>query len=133
MKWFVDSSAWIALADRSDQYHRQAAAFLARLAPSDTLHTSNYVFGETVTRLRRTAGHHVAWQWAERCRQSRLLQIHYADEALDALALRLFKKYADHSLSFADCSTVVFMEQLRIERVVAFDEDFLKLGLAVFP
>ena len=133
MRLFVDTGAWIALADQSDQYHAQAVAALRQLGPSESLHTSNYIVGETITRLRRTAGHHVAWQWAQGLRASHLLRVHYADEAVDQAALRIFKKYADQSLSFTDCSTAAFMEQLGLERIFAFDDDFRTLGYLLVP
>ena len=133
MRLFVDTGAWIALADRSDQYHEQAEAMVRQLRPSDALHTSNYIVAETITRLRRTAGHHVAWQWAQSVLQSHLLRVHYADQEVDQAALRVFKKYADHELSFADCATVALMEQLGLERIFAFDDDFRKIGYLVVP
>ena len=133
MKCFVDSSAWIALADRTDQYHLQASAFLRQLSASDLLHTSNYVLAETITRLRRTAGHHVAVRWAEDCRKSHLLHIHYGDQEVDDAALQIFKKYADQELSFVDCASMALMERLNIERIFAFDEDFRKSGFVLVP
>lgn len=133
MKVFVDAGAWIALADRADQYHAQAMSMLRDLSPSQSLHTSNYIVAETVTRLRRTAGHHVAWRWVQAIRRSPRLHLHYADAGVDEWALRVFKKYADHELSFVDCATVAWMERLGCERLFAFDDDFRKLGYQLIP
>ena len=133
MRLFVDTGAWIALADRSDQYHTPAVSVVRHLSAADALYTSNYVMAETVTRLRRTAGHHVAWRWAHELPQSHLLRVHYADQELDAEALHIFHKYADQELSFTDCVTVALMQRLHLERVFAFDEDFRKLGYLLVP
>lgn len=49
---FVDSWAWIALADKSDSYHRQAKAQHKQFVQARQKYvTSDYVLGETITYL----------------------------------------------------------------------------------
>ena len=71
MKCFIDTSALIALADRTDQYHAQASRFLQAASAAPEFHTSNYVLNEVITRLRFTAGVRVAVDFAESIRASR--------------------------------------------------------------
>lgn len=123
----------IALADRSDQYHAQARQFLRTSPAAPAFHTSNYVLNEVITRLRFTAGVRVAVEFAESIRASRLYQIHPVDQRIEGLALAALKKYADHPLSFTDCTTMVLMDQLRLTRIFAFDEDFRKVGYLLVP
>lgn len=55
---FVDTGAWIALSDRSDQHHEEARRIYERLK-LDRIRflTSDYVIDETVTRLRYDSSH----------------------------------------------------------------------------
>jgi predicted nucleic acid-binding protein len=49
---FVDSGAWIALADRSDPYHRKAKAQHKKLRQAGRRYvTTDSVLGETITYL----------------------------------------------------------------------------------
>lgn len=132
MRIFVDTSALIALADRSDQYHKPAKAFLQTLQTAQ-LHTSSYVLDETITRLRFTAGVQVAVKVAESLWSSELYEIHPVDQRIERLALGTMKKFSDHQLSFTDCTTIVLMEHLQLERIFAFDDDFRKAGYLLAP
>lgn len=133
MRLFVDASAWIALSDENDQHHAAAQPCLEEFPVGVQLHTSNYVVAEAITRIRSQAGPDAAWRWAEALRRNLAVRIHYADRSFDDHALRVFRKYADQDLSFADCSTVVLMGRLGINRIFAFDDDFRKLGFEVAP
>lgn len=55
---FIDTGAWIALTDRSDQYYLEAQQIYTRLnREGQRLVTSDSVIDETVTRLRYDTGH----------------------------------------------------------------------------
>lgn len=133
MRLFVDTSALIALSDQTDQYHQRAKQFLRDTRPAPEFHTSSYILDEVITRLRFTAGVHVAVRFAELLWTSRLYQIHPIEQRTERAALTVLKKYADHPLSFTDCTTIVLMGQLGIERVFAFDQEFQKVGCMLLP
>ena len=49
---FIDTWAWVALADRSDPYHRQATAQHKKLRRAKRRYvTTDYVLGEAITFL----------------------------------------------------------------------------------
>ena len=133
MKLFVDSSAFIALADRSDQDHKAAEDFFRECAPEAQVHTSNYIVAETITRLRRTARHHAAAQWTKAVFESRQTTRHYVDAETELEAVQVFERYRDHFLSFTDCTTIVLLRRLRLDRIFSFDQDFRRLGYALLP
>ena len=133
MKLFVDSSAFIALADAADQDHKAATGFYRGCPPETQFHTSNYILAETVTRLRRTAGHHVAIRWVKMTLESRLTVRHYVEETTERVALQIFERYHDQPLSFVDCTTIALLRQLDLDRIFSFDRDFQRLGYTLVP
>ncbi|MFO1535253.1 MAG: type II toxin-antitoxin system VapC family toxin [Thermoplasmatota archaeon] len=132
MRAFVDTSALLALAARQDAHHQAAVAFRAGLPRAARLLTSDYVFDETMTRLRRIDGHAAAVRVGEALRASKMATIERISEAELEAAWKLFVKYRDQPLSFTDC-TVAAMAQARRLPVFAFDDDFRRIGLQVLP
>ena len=63
---FVDTGAWIAVTDASDQYYYQAVKIYALLKRQrKRFVTTDYVIDETVTRLRYDAGHSSALRYLD--------------------------------------------------------------------
>ena len=133
MTLFVDTSALVALADRTDQFHRTAKSFVEGLPPAASFQTSNYVLDETITRLRSTLGVDAAVRTAESIWNSAWYTIQTVDQAIERRALTLMRKYAEHHLSFTDCTTLVFLERMRADQVFAFDHDFHRVGYLLVP
>lgn len=133
MRLFADTSAFIALHDRSDARHPQARRFYESLGAADRLFTSNYVVDETITRLRYAVGHAAAVAFAETILKSRLYSILYVDSDLERSALGFLKRYKDKKLSFTDCTTMALLHEHGLDAVFAFDDDFTKTGLRVLP
>lgn len=130
---FVDTSAWVALIVEGDEHHERAKKFLSELEPSRALITTDDVFDETITRIRRLAGHRIAVRAGELIRASALAQIVPVTPDDFERAWSVFRKHEDKVLSFTDCTSVAVMERMRIRTVFAFDEDFKKLGLDLRP
>jgi len=63
---FVDTSAWIALTDKSDQYHHEASAIYTKLKLKKARFlTADYVLDEAITRLRYDVSHTTALKFIE--------------------------------------------------------------------
>jgi len=90
---FVDSSAWIALADRDDLHHKEAASNYPSIFKNHkTLVTSNLVIAETYIVLLRELGHQAAIQFLERIKASpRILKI-YSNENFEMEAEGILAK-----------------------------------------
>lgn len=133
---FFDTSAYIALSDASDQFHREAvelanALIRARL-PRVTL---NYVLAETYTRTMRKLGHRAAVKLGESLQRdaaSGRLSIAQADVALDSNAWVLFRRYQDQSFSYVDCACFAWLQQNGQVEVFAFDKHFTWMGFLPF-
>lgn len=133
MEIFVDTSAFIAIANRSDWHHLKAKEFLNTLTPDTKLHTSNYIIDETVTRIRMIVGHKAALIFGREMLSSQLYTIHYIDKDIEKEAFKIFEKHPDKKLSFTDCTSFALMKKLGINKVFAFDDDFIAAGFEVLP
>ncbi len=95
--------------------------------------TTSDVFGETLTALRRWAGHAQAVAVGNVLRKSGLVKLVSIDDATREAAWKLFKKYDDQLLSFTDCTSFATMDRFQIQEAFTFDDDFRKVGYSVLP
>jgi len=134
---FVDTSAWVALADADARRHPQAKShYLGLLREKVRLYTSNYVLAETYTRVRYDGSHLKALRFHEMMIQAEklgLVQVMWVDQSAHQAAWEIFEKYADQILSFTDCTSFVLAKQAQVDHVFAFDDDFRVMGLVVKP
>jgi predicted nucleic acid-binding protein len=132
---FIDTSAFVALADRDDHFHQAAAEKLSRLRRERLPQvTTNYVLVETYTRLRRLLGLPATLQFGyglQRLAGAGQLSIAYADPALDEAAWGIFRHYADQSFSFVDCASFAWLQAAGDVLVFAFDEHFSWMGFSM--
>ncbi|MBI2341077.1 MAG: PIN domain-containing protein [Deltaproteobacteria bacterium] len=132
-RYFVDSSFFITLADKSDLNHPKAFDFFQTLPQSARLFTTNFILDETITRIRTLAGVEMAYQIAQDLLNSKKYRMITVDEQICLKALEKLRKYSDKILSFTDCTSFVVMEQMKIRTALAFDDDFVKVGFQVAP
>ena len=132
---FVDSGAWIAFFDPTDQYHNDAVVIYNDLTQEKMrLLTTDYVIDETITRLRYDVSHSVAVQFLdfiERVRKTGVLTIAEIDRTLFEEAKRLFRQYDSAKLSFTDCTSFAVCQKHSISETYAFDEHFAMMGITV--
>jgi predicted nucleic acid-binding protein len=132
MRVFVDTSALIALASRRDTNHGQALAIWSHLEEHQSeLLTTDWVFGETVTFLRRRAGFETARKVGDSIRASSILEIVAGTPELVDRAWEVFLASGLPDLSFVDSLSFVVMRSLRISQVFTFDEHFVQAGFEV--
>jgi uncharacterized protein len=134
MKIFVDTSAWFALNNRRDQYHRQARDFVASLKSSPILFfTTDYIIDETLTLLRFKVSHREAAAFLRIFSRSRLIVREQANPGQLKRAEEIFLRCRDKFWSFTDCVSLAFMEEKRLEDAFTFDSNFSQFGLRVHP
>lgn len=131
---FVDTGAWIALNDRSDQHHASAVrVYQSLLQERRPLVTTNLVVAEAYIAIRRAGGHQPAMRFLVSLRQSsRLLRV-YSDSRLEDAAEEILRRYADQVFSLVDAVSFAVMQQRGIAESFGFDRHFVTAGFAVVP
>jgi hypothetical protein len=125
MKLFVDTGAFIALADADDENHKSAAAFYrdAREKGARFI-TTNFVVCETLNYLRARLSHRIAVLFLENLRKSGFIEIATVTPSVEEEAFTIFKRYADKDFSFTDCTSFSVMKSLKLKNAFAFDKHF---------
>src|SRR5574341_224660 len=134
---FVDTSAFLALANEKDKNNIAAMLFLEEIkngkAGIRKIITSDYIIDETLTRIRYSVGHREAVEWGKDILESNVVEMLDVDKEIFELAWKLFETYDDKKLSFTDCTSFAIMKKKGIEKVFSFDGDFERMGFVLLP
>jgi len=130
---FVDTWAWLALANRKDKYHEIAKRGYREIREKGYLIvTSDYILDEVITALFRNVSFNQAVKFVE----FKQIILERVNEDRFNSAWELRKKYQDKpDISFTDLTSFVIMQELGITKVFTGDEHFEKvnLGFEIFP
>jgi hypothetical protein len=133
MKIFIDTGAFIAAADNTDQYHLPAVNFITSSFLKYQPVTSNFVICETLNFLRSRAGYQPAVTFREKLVESGGIDIITVNPLLEEQAWQIFKKYKDKEFSFTDCTSFAIMKALSIDTAFTFDQHFSQFGFVKLP
>ena len=130
---FVDTGAWVALRHGRDQYHARARTLLRRLR-ADRLGpvTTEWVMAEAVTLLKARGAVHHALALGEAIQAGRLGHLVESTAERRRRAWELFVRYRERRVGWVDCASFAVMDELGLERVFGFAEDFVRAGFAVY-
>ena len=128
---FVDTGAWYALVDKKDPDHSAAASFLKN--NKVPLLTTNFIFDEAVTLLRRRLGWIIAVRFGRLLKNSRLTTLMAVQRESEEKAWELFLKFKDQDFSYTDCTSFAVMEALKVDTAFSFDRHFRTMKFQVFP
>jgi predicted nucleic acid-binding protein len=134
---FVDTSAWLALANPNDRGHIAAVGFQRALAPGTKRLTAWGVVSETYTWLRYYVSYHHAQRWLleEAAAADRgVLEVVFPVPAMES-AIRLnLSRFSDQELSYVDAhSLAVLQSRNDVDAVFTLDHHLMLAGLPVFP
>jgi hypothetical protein len=125
MKLFVDTGAFIALADADDENHKSPADIYRNAREKGTRFiTTNFVVCETLNYLRARISHHIAVLFLENLKKSRFIEIAMVNPSVEDEAFAIFKRYSDKDFSFTDCTSFSMMRSLKLKSAFAFDKHF---------
>src|SRR5262245_13356488 len=137
---FIDTWAWIALADRSDQHHIAAKAQHKKLQRHHRRYvTTDFVLGETITYLFDA----LSFSQARAFIQSLLNAVEAGTMRLDYLSPEQFRrawnmrqKFDDKpDISFVDFTSMIVMQDLGLTDIFTDDNHFrqVNLGFHLYP
>jgi predicted nucleic acid-binding protein len=122
---FVDTGAWYAASVPSDNDHAAARAFIA--SNSEPFVTSDYIYNELLTLFRARGHMNRAKGWIDQVRAQRCDIIQVTPDDIEQ-ATDVFFRFADKEWSFTDCTCLVLMQRLGIQRAFSFDDHFRQFG-----
>jgi uncharacterized protein len=131
---FVDTSAWVALADKDDTHHKKAASIFSSLLKNyRSLISSNLIIAETYILILKELGHKAALSFLEGVRTSPRIMKIYSNEEAEAEAEKILRKYEDQQFSYTDAVSFAIMEERKIKQAFSFDKHFLVAGFENIP
>jgi len=133
-KVFIDTSAFVALRNRSEREHAAARrVFRELLSERVSLLTSNFVFSETYTALLVRVGRGEAIRWGRAFRAGEAVELVRVDEEMEEEAWSILESYTDKAWSYVDATSFALMRREKVGEAFTFDRDFLQRGLLVIP
>ena len=128
--YFADTSFWIALSSKGDQYHRNAVSWSHLLVRTQcALVTTEAVLWEWMNAMSDAGTRRLATEGYRRCQNdSRIEVVPFNTELIDA-ALRLYESRADKSWSLTDCLSFVVMKERNLVDALSTDHHFQQAGL----
>lgn len=128
----MDTGAWVALADRDDDHHQEAASIYPELLRRyGRLVTSNLVVSEVYVILRRALGHREAMGFLERLKASPRIEEVFSTDGMEEEAVSILKQYGDHDFSLTDAVSFALMQRRNMSTAFAFDRHFLTAGFVI--
>ena len=131
MSLFIDTGVFYAQQDEHAPRHESAQEAIRAVSDGShgRLYTSEYVYDEVVTLVRRRTGRFEdAKTVGDRiCGVDsfpRTFDLLFVTETVFDRARQVFERYDDQQLSFTDASTIALVERFDIDAVLSFDDDF---------
>lgn len=127
----LDTSAYFALADLSEQRHSDAETIRNRLMTERwRLYTTNFIVAETHALMLTRLGYHYSMRFLNQLDQSptTIVRVSTTDERR---AREILRQYDDKAFSLTDATSFAVMERLRILYAFTFDRNFTQYGLTV--
>lgn len=129
---FVDTAAWVALLNKSDDYHSQAVSIHQTLLQSGKqLITTELVFAETGGSFSKASFHTIVHDLRSSfISVPRYRLIAPSKEVLNQ-GWSMFRQYNDKDWSLVDCVSFVVMKKFNLKHAFTFDHHFRQAGFEI--
>ena len=128
---FVDTNFLVGLNYPKDQYYEQVKALLLAGEGKWELLITDYIIDEVYTGLLTKAGYFYAMNFDSDLDREVWTVVKINDDYFQK-AREVFKRFnKDKEWSFTDCTSYVVMKQLKVKKVLTFDENFGEMGFEV--
>jgi predicted nucleic acid-binding protein len=127
--YFADTSFWIAISSKRDQYHSQAAAWRQSVVrTASRLVTSEAVLWEWLNALSDASTRAIAAEGYRRVHADRQIEVVSLQPELSDAAIGLYRDRADKNRSLTDCLSFVIMERHALTEALTTDRHFEQAG-----
>lgn len=130
---FVDTSAFVALRNKSEREHDAARAARTELVADCQLFTTNYIFAETYTTLMMRVGRAEAIEWGRGLKDTRAIELVRVDEETEEEAWSILESHTDKTWSYVDAVSFALMDREGSTEAFTFDRHFAQRGLRMLP
>jgi predicted nucleic acid-binding protein len=128
--YFADTSFWIALSSRRDQYHSRAVEwheFLMRTGSK--IVTTEAILWEWLNALADASTRGIAAEGYRRAHADSLVDVVPVEPDLTGAAVSLYGSRTDKSWSLTDCLSFVVMQRRGLAEALTTDHHFEQAGL----
>lgn len=130
MTAFADTSFFVALLVKQDQWHSRAARVSRQNLP---LVTSSLVINETISLLQARGHFSEALVFLREIRWDEQIQILYLDAAVQSQAWEEFNRWGGMGANAVDCVSFTLMRKHSVRKALTFDAHFRMAGFSVAP
>ena len=126
---FVDSAAWIALINTTDDLHEQAQEVMARLRQNKTfLVTTEFILLEVADALSSINIRQKTYATLKAIRQSQAIKVIPVNQSLFDAGLAIYNQHSDKDWGLTDCISFAVMQQEKITTAFTSDRHFIQAG-----
>jgi len=122
MSIFIDTCAFIALVDLSDEFHSIASDLFTKASESEKFFTSNYVILETIFLMQRELGLSAVNDFKKFMLPA--INIIWVDEKIHNNCLNNLIAAEKRKISLTDYSSFYILDNFNIDKVFTFDKHF---------
>lgn len=129
---FVDSFAWIASINKSDNYHETTLKTIETLLKRGIkLITSNYVIIETINALSKTEFRKAVIEFVNKLEKSPSVQIIKITDEMYNNAWSFYQQRMDKDWGITDCTSFEVMKMFNIKKAFTNDKHFKQAGYSL--
>jgi len=129
---FMDSFAWIAAINKSDNYHEICLSILEELLNNQAkLITTNYVLVETINALSKVEYRKTAIEFIDKLEKSPSVQIIRITDEIYNNAWTFYKQRMDKDWGITDCTSFEVMRAFNVKKAFTNDKHFEQAGYSL--
>jgi len=132
MSVYIDTSAFFAILDSGDEFHKESKnAFLKLIGSKEIFHSSNYIIIETIVLIQNRLGLDALRAFQDDIIP--IINIHWVDERIHNIAISSLLIACRKNISFIDYTSFEMVRNLGLKKVFTFDKHFKEQGFEVLP
>jgi predicted nucleic acid-binding protein len=132
MSIFIDTSAFFAILDSGDKFHKESKnTFLMLIGDKEIFHSSNYVIIETIVLIQNRLGLDALRAFQDDVVP--IINIHWVDEGIHNIAVSSLLIAHRKNISFIDYTSFELMRFLGLKKVFTFDKHFEEQNFKLLP